>query len=101
MSPDGGDISRVTWHPGADEVIGWHPTNGKILFRSSREAHSRFTRLYLIAPDGSGLEAVPLHEAGWGSFSQDGARIAYTRVATEDRTWKRYRGGLAPDILAP
>ena len=39
-----------------------------------------------------------LPEAGWGSFSADGTTIAYTRSATEDRSWKRYRGGLAPDL---
>lgn len=98
MNTEGGEITRVTYHPGRDDVVGWHPSNGKILFRSGRDAYSRFTRLYLIAPDGSGLEALPLPEAGWGSFSPDGSRIAYTRVATEDRTWKRYRGGLAPDL---
>jgi len=98
MSPQGGEIARLTFYPGTDEVVGWHPTNGKILFRSTRDAYSRFTRLYLISPDGSGLEALPLPEAGWGSFSPDGSKIAYTRVATEDRTWKRYRGGLAPDL---
>ena len=98
MNTEGGGITRVTWHPGRDEVVGWHPSNGKILFRSAREAYGRFTRLYLIAPDGSELEALPLPEAGWGSYSADGAQLAYTRVATEDRTWKRYRGGLAPDL---
>ena len=98
MNVEGGDISRVTYHPGPDEVVGWHPTNGKILFRSTRDSYSRFTRLYLIAPDGGGLEGLPLPEAGWGSFSPDGSTIAYTRSATEDRSWKRYRGGLAPDI---
>ncbi len=98
MNTEGGDITRVTYHPGRDEVVGWHPVSGKILFRSGRDAYSRFTRLYLIAPDGSGLEALPLPEAGWGSYSPDASQIAYTRVATEDRTWKRYRGGLAPDL---
>ena len=72
MNVEGGEISRVTHHPGSDEVVGWHPTNGKILFRSTRDSYSRFTRLYLIAPDGSGLEGLPLPEAGWGSFSADG-----------------------------
>ncbi|HOY59676.1 MAG TPA: hypothetical protein PK640_16275, partial [Verrucomicrobiota bacterium] len=89
MNVEGGEISRVTYHPGPDEVVGWHPTNGKILFRSTRDSYSRFTRLYLIAPDGGGLEGLPLPEAGWGSFSADGSTIAYTRSATEDRAWKR------------
>jgi tricorn protease len=69
-----------------------------VLFRSSRRSFSRFDRLFLIAPDGTGLEELPLHEAARGSFSPDGKRIAYNRIAREDRTWKRYRGGLAQDL---
>jgi len=98
MNPEGGTITRLTYHPGTDEVVGWHPVSGKVLFRSGRDSYSRFARLFLIAPDGSGLEALPLPEAGWGAYNADGSLIAYTRVATEDRTWKRYRGGLAPDL---
>jgi len=98
MTPDGGRITRLTFHPGNDEVVGWHPSKGKVVFRSARASFSRFERLFMVAPDGSGLEELPLHEAAYGSFSPDGARIAYTRVGVEDRTWKRYRGGLAPDI---
>jgi len=98
MNVYGGDIRRVTWHPDRDDVIGWHPTKNKIIFRSGRKSYSRFTRLFLVAPDGTGLEEVPLHEAAAGSFSPDGGRIAYNNVAREDRTWKRYRGGLAQEI---
>ena len=98
MGVHGGEITRVTFHPGVDTVVGWHPRSNKILFRSARRAYSRFERLYLIAPDGSGLEALMMHEAVAGSFSADGTQIAYNRIARETRTWKRYRGGTAQDI---
>lgn len=98
MNPHGGNIRRVTFHPGNDMVIGWHPLKKKIIFRSSRNGYSRFTRLYLISPDGSGLEEMILHEAAQGSFSTDGKFIAYNKVAREHRTWKRYKGGLAQDV---
>jgi len=98
MRADGSERRRVTYHPADDEVIGWHPTEGKILFRSSRSSWSRFDRLFLIAPDGSGLESLPLHEAARGAFSPDGSHIVYNRVSREDRTWKHYRGGLAQDL---
>ena len=49
-------------------------------------------RLFLVAPDGSGLEEWSCTRRP-GSFSPDGSKIAYRQVAGEDRTWKRYRGG--------
>ncbi len=98
MRADGADPLRLTFHPGDDEVLGWHPTENKVLFRSNRLSWSRFDRLFLIEPDGSGLEVLPLHEAGRGAISPDGARIVYNRIAREDRTWKRYRGGMAQDL---
>lgn len=98
MNAFGGEITRVTYHPGFDEVVGWHPTKNKILFSSSRHSYSRFSRLYLISPDGSGLEELILNEAAAGSFSPDGKKIAYNKVTRENRTWKRYKGGLAQEI---
>ncbi len=98
MSIYGGDITRVTYHPGYDEVVGWHPTRNKIVFSSNRNSFGRFTRLFLVSPDGTGLEELIMHEASNGCFSADGTKIAYTRDPTEFRTWKRYKGGLAQDI---
>jgi len=98
MNIYGGDITRVTFHPGYDEVVGWHPVSNKILFRSSRHSYSRFDRLYLISPDGTGLEELILNEAVQGSFSPDGKKIAYNKVSRESRTWKRYKGGTAQEI---
>jgi tricorn protease len=98
MDVHGGDITRVTFHPGVDEMVGWHPQNGKIIFRSARNSLSRSSKLFLINPDGSGLEAMVLHEAASGTFSSDGSLFAYNRMTREDRTWKRYRGGMAQDV---
>lgn len=98
MNTYGGEIIRVTYHPGYDEVVGWHPLKNKILFRSSRHSFSRFYRLFLISPDGTGLEELILHEAVQGSFSPDGGQIAYNKVSRENRTWKRYKGGTAQEV---
>jgi len=98
MNTDGGEITRVTYHPGADEVMGWHPVKNKILFRSRRESFNRFERLFLISPDGTGLETLILNEAAAGSFSPDGTKIAYNKGQREFRTWKRYTGGTAQEI---
>jgi len=98
MNVYGGDITRVTYHPGADIVVGWHPVKNKILFRSYRNSPAGSARLFLIAPDGTGLEELILHEASIGSYSPNGAKIAYNKISREHRTWKRYQGGTAQDI---
>ncbi len=98
MNTHGGGITRVTWHPSNDQVVGWHPVNGKIIFNSAREAFNRFSNLYMINPDGTGLEKLIMHEAVQGSFSPDGKKIAYNRISRENRTWKRYKGGTAQEI---
>ncbi len=98
MKADGSDLERLTYHPLPDEVVGWHPTRNMVMFRSARRSYSRFDRLFLIEPDGSGLEELPLHEAARASFSPDGTKIAYNHVAREDRAWKRYYGGTAQDV---
>jgi tricorn protease len=99
MDTYGGNIRRVTFHPGFDAVIGWDPVKNKIMFTSTRESFGGFTRLFLINPDGTGLEEAPLPEVAHASFSGDGKMIAFAKVSVDGRTWKRYRGGLAPDIF--
>jgi len=98
MNRYGGDIARVTWHPGYDQMIGWHPINNKIIFTSSRQGWPRFPRLYMINPDGTEMEELIMHDASQGSFSPDGKQIAYNRTSREFRTWKRYKGGTAQEI---
>ncbi|MDX2472920.1 MAG: PDZ domain-containing protein, partial [Candidatus Krumholzibacteria bacterium] len=98
MDRDGGNITRVTYHPGSDRVVGWHPVSGKIMFRATRTTMSRANKLYLINPDGTGLEEMIMYEAANGSFNADGSQLAYNRIAREARTWKRYQGGMAQDV---
>jgi len=98
MDVYGGNINRVTYHPGSDVVVGWDARKNKIMFSSSRQSFAGFTRLYLISPDGTGLEELIMCEASQGSFSPDGNKIAYNKGAREHRTWKRYRGGRAQEV---
>ncbi len=98
MNQYGGDITRVTYHPGFDEVIGWHPDKNKVIFSAYRSDYPGYSELFLISPDGTGLEKLILNEAARGSFSPDGKQIAYNKVSRENRTWKRYKGGTAQDI---
>ncbi len=98
MNKYGGEITRVTSHPGFDEVIGWHPGKNKIIFCAYRSDYPGYSELFLISPDGTGLEKLIMHEAARGSFSPDGTQVAYNKVSRENRTWKRYKGGTAQDV---
>jgi tricorn protease len=90
----GGVPKRLTFHPGADTVVGWTPDGKRILFASGRKSYSGFPRLFTIALDGGGLpEELPLPMAERGSFSPDGAFIAYEPLSQWQPEWKRYRGG--------
>jgi tricorn protease len=98
---EGGMPRRLTWHPGVDRVEGWTPDGERVLFYSGR---SGFPQLYTIARAGGLPEEVPLPSAEQGSFSPDGARLAYVphwqRALNpmNFRAWKRYRGGTTSPI---
>lgn len=98
MNINGGDITRLTFHPGTDEVIGWNATRNKIMFTSGRNTPSRYVKIYLISPDGTGLEEMIMYDAARGSFSPDGSKIAYNKDSQDKATWKRYKGGRAQEI---
>ncbi|NOU18220.1 MAG: peptidase S41 [Bacteroidales bacterium] len=98
MNIDGGDIKRITFHPGFDEVIGWNKTKNKIMFTSGRNSTSRYTKLFLISPDGNGLEETILYDVARASYSPDGSMLAYNKDAQDNATWKRYKGGRAQEI---
>jgi tricorn protease len=98
MNINGGDITRLTWHPGADEVVGWNAVKNKIMFTSGRNCPSRYVKMYLVSPDGTGLEEMIMYDAARGSFSPDGSKIAYNKDSQDKATWKRYKGGRAQEI---
>jgi tricorn protease len=96
---EGGEPTRLTWHPQADQVAEWYPDGRAILLRSPRASSlPRFDR-FLKVPAGGGFEeTLPLPTAGYASLSPDGGQVAYVSPSYDNRTWKRYRGGDAPQI---
>jgi len=99
MNINGGNITRLTYHPGMDEVIGWNQTKNKIMFTSGRNSTSRYTKMFLISSDGTGLEEMIMYDAARGSFSPDGSKIAYNKDSQDNATWKRYTGGRAQEVF--
>jgi tricorn protease len=95
----GGTPKRLTYHPGADGLAGWTPDGKQLLFVSQRASDSgRLARLFTMPVDGVFPTEVPL-PMGWaGSYSPDGARLAYEPLQRWFDAWKRYRGGSASSI---
>ncbi|MGA8026393.1 MAG: PDZ domain-containing protein [Bryobacteraceae bacterium] len=90
----GGVPRRLTYHPGPDVAIGWTPDGKRVLFNSRRDSFADSGELYTIAVNGGTLpEALPLSMAEDGSYSGDGAHIAYEPVFHWQEAWKKYHGG--------
>ncbi len=51
---EGGEPTRLTWHPGADMVEGWTPDGKSILFSSTRAtwAPSGAPRFWTVSSEG-------------------------------------------------
>ncbi len=99
MSVQGGIPKRLTYHGMTDRVLGWHPDGEHILFASSRESgRQRYSQFYTISKEGGAPEKLAVPYGENASFSPDGQKLAYTDRTRVQRTWKRYRGGTAPDI---
>ncbi|MEM1327206.1 MAG: PDZ domain-containing protein [Bacteroidota bacterium] len=96
----GGVPQRLTYHSGADRMLDWHPDGDKILFASSREMGQRRGRhFYEVAATGGMPTKLPIPYGELASYSPDGDYLAYITKYTEGYPFKRYRGGLASDIL--
>jgi tricorn protease len=98
----GGELRRLTYHPGADFPCGWTPDGKAVLMTSNRAAQQRVEYRLLTIPSGGGMPAeLPFPQAGLGSFSPDGARIAYTPfpLSPQEIFHRHYRGGATSPIL--
>ncbi len=97
MPYKGGLPHRVTWR--GCVVTDWTPNGESILFTTSRESgKQRFDRLFMVNKEGGLAKPLPPAYAENGSLSPDGKQLAFTDKSRLNRTWKRYRGGMAPDI---
>jgi len=54
--------------------------------------------IYLVSKTGGPSERIPVPYGTVAAISPDGVWMAYTLHTTDNRTWKRYRGGMATDI---
>ncbi|MEO6035074.1 MAG: PDZ domain-containing protein [Verrucomicrobiota bacterium] len=99
MPVGGGLPRRITYHGAPDRMLGWYPDGKSILFATSRTSEKdRFNQLYKISANGGLPEKLPLPYGEFGAISPDGKTLAYIPISVDFRTWKRYRGGMNPDI---
>ncbi len=109
MPATGGEPRQLTFYPtrgplpprwGYDNVVyGWMPDGKAVLFRSLRDGWDLGQGRLYAAPLAGGLPtALPMVLSGAGDLSPDGKRIAFSPLARDFRTWKRYSGGWAEDL---
>ena len=94
----GGVPFRVTHHPSQERISDWTP-DGRIAFSTwGMRSHPHTYALYSVSPKGGLPEPFPVPYGTNGVVSPDGKWLAYTPFSRDYATWKRYRGGAAPDI---
>jgi tricorn protease len=99
LGADRANPRRLTFHPGADTVLGWSPDSQNVLFRSPRSSYSfKFQRLYTVPALGGAAIDLPLAMGYEAAFSPDGKRLAYVPMETKNGVFKRYRGGRTTPI---
>ncbi len=100
MPVTGGLPSRLTHHPGVDRMIDWYPGGDAVLYATRMSSEKqRFNKLYRASIDGGLPTVLPVPYGEFGAISPNGKTLAYQPLSRDFRTWKRYRGGTAPEIL--
>jgi tricorn protease len=99
MPAAGGVPKRITYHGATDRVVNWFPDGKSLLFASGRTSErDRYNKLFKVSAEGGMPEQLPLPYGEFGAVSPEGNLLAYTPLSVDFRTWKRYRGGMNPDI---
>ncbi len=99
ISSQGGIPQRVTHHPTVEGLCDWTPDGAGLIFMASGiDGLSRAAKLYSVPASGGLPTMLPVPYGANGSLDKTGEWLAYTPHSTDNRTWKRYRGGMATDV---
>lgn len=96
----GGVPTRVTYQSHGDRMVEWHPDGEHLLFASARKSgRTRYNQFYKVSIEGGLPERLPVPYGELASYSPDGNHLVYVTKITENYPFKRYRGGLASDLI--
>jgi len=92
---NGGDPTRLTWHPGTDVVKGWTLDGENVIFVSGRKKapYPDPDQLWEISKNGGNPTAFKLPRAANGKFSPNGKLFVYEQIAPWETEFRNYRGG--------
>lgn len=102
VSVDGGEATRLTWHPSDDMVEGWSNDGKRIVFTSMREVnHNRSPQMFEVRLEGGHPNKVMEARTVDPEWASDGETIAYRpfRKANAGASgWRQHRGGTSPPV---
>ncbi|MEM9411131.1 MAG: hypothetical protein AAGA30_08465, partial [Planctomycetota bacterium] len=95
----GGIAERITYHPSGELLCDWTPNGKALIFSSNGYAGlNRQLQLFTISSTEPLAKKLPVPYGSNGAISPDAKWLAYTPHSRDNRTWKRYQGGMASDI---
>jgi tricorn protease len=96
----GGTPTRVTHHPEYDRMIEWSADGDHLLYGTEMtQGRERMgDELYRVSAEGGMPTELPVERISYGDVSSDGETLVFTQKSRLYTTFKRYRGGAAPDV---
>ncbi|MHC4837458.1 MAG: S41 family peptidase [Planctomycetota bacterium] len=94
----GGFAHRVTHHPSNETLCDWLPDGELLYFSDGLAGLGRQDQVFTVDVAGGMPTTLPVPYGTFSSVDETGTWLAYTPRTRDNRTWKRYRGGLASDI---
>ena len=98
LPTSGGIPLRVTHHPATEALCNWTADGRLLFFTNGFAGRDRIVELFSVKASGGLPEKLPVPYGAFADISADGRWLAYTPHTTDNRTWKRYRGGMSTDI---